>query len=259
MTICSCRWALVCLSLALMLLPATRAAEIAPPAPSPATTEAENASRAQFIQLSEYLREDALDFTTSYVSQNRSLGTSRGSAHFVIGRANLLRVEITAPNFSYLLVSDGDVLTICNQIISKYTQVLAPRRPLGALMLFTGLAAFEAQVLQFLGVISDVASGRLGIQVSNDSPGTVAEKQCNHFEIGYSSKVFRDKWEAWLARGGVPLPCKSQITSADDWLIQTNTYVWNPSPTLAPGAFALTPPKGSQKVDLGGLGLASPH
>ena len=126
-------------------------------------------------------------------------------------------------------------------------------------MLFTGLTAFEAQVLRFLGVISDVASGRLGIQVSNDSPGTVAGKQCDHFVIGYSSKVFTDKWEAWLERGGVPLPCKSQINSADDWLIQTNAYFWNPSPTLAPGAFVFTPPKGSQKVDLGGLGLAPPH
>ena len=197
--------------------------------------------------------------TSSYVSQNMSLGTSRGTAHFVIGRANLLRVEITAPNFSYLLVSDGDVLTIYNQIINKYAQVLAPHRPLGALTLFTGLTAFEAQVLRFLAVISDVASGRLGIQVSNDSPSTVAGKQCDHCVIGYSSKVFTDKWEAWLARGGVPLPCKSQITSADDWLIQTNAYVWNPSPTLAPGAFVFTPPKGSQKVNFGELGLGPPH
>ena len=155
MTIRSCRSALVCLSIALMLPPATRAAEAAPPAPSPATTETESTYRAQFVQLSEYLSENALE--TSYVSQNRSLGTSRGTAHFVIGRPNLLRVEITAPNFSYLLISDGDVLTIYNQIINNYTQVLAPRRPLGALMLFTGLTAFEAQVLRFLGVISDVA------------------------------------------------------------------------------------------------------
>ena len=185
--------------------------------------------------------------------------TADVSAVAAFRRPNLLRVEITAPNFSYLLISDGDVLTIYNQIINNYTQVLAPRRPLGALMLFTGLTAFEAQVLRFLGVISDVASGRLGIQVSNDSPGTVAGKQCDHFVIGYSSKVFTDKWEAWLERGGVPLPCKSQINSADDWLIQTNAYFWNPSPTLAPGAFVFTPPKGSQKVDLGGLGLAPPH
>ena len=60
MTICSCRWALVCLSFALMLPPASRAAEVAPPAPSPATAEAENPSRVQFIRLSEYLREDTL-------------------------------------------------------------------------------------------------------------------------------------------------------------------------------------------------------
>lgn len=250
--------ALYSLIIALMLTPTICAAQVTPPV-SPTSPDAKDTARAAFVQLSQYLRGNPLDFKTSFVSQNLSLGNSRGSAHFVIERPNLLRVEVSAPNFSYLLISDGAVYTIYDQNKGKYAQVTAPKSPLGALNLFTGLSAFEAQVLRFFGVVHDVASGGPGIQVSTDGSSLIGGRQCDHFTIAYTTGVFPDKWEAWLERSGVPLPCKSVVTSADDTVVQTNEYDWTLNATLSPDTFVFTPPKGSQKVDIGELGLQPPH
>ena len=247
------------LILSLMVSPAFCLAQAAPPASTSATSNTENAPRAAFIELNKYLRSNPLDFQTTFVAQNISLGTSRGSAHFVIDRPNLLRVEVSAPDFSYLLNSDGQVFTIYDKKSKKYAQEPAPSTPLGAVNLFTGLSAFEAQVLRFLGVIHDVASGSEGIQVSTDGTGSVGGRQCDHFNIVYSIGMLPDKWEAWLEHSEPQLPCKSVITSGDGSLVQTNEYTWNSSPALSPDTFVFTPPSGSQKVDIGELDLQPPH
>ena len=247
------------LIIALMLSSTICAAQVAPPLAGATSLDAEDAPRAAFIELSKYMRSNPLDFNTSFVSQNTVLGTSRGSAHFVIERPNMLRVEISAPEFSYTLISDGHVFTIYDQTKRKYAQVTAPGSPLGALNLFTGLSASEAQVLRFLGVINDVASGGPGIQVSTDGSGLVGKRQCDHFSITYPIGVLPDKWEVWLERSGVALPCKSVVTSADKTLVQTNEYNWNLNSTLSPETFVFSPPNGSQKVEIGDLGLQPPH
>lgn len=228
-------------------------AQAAPP------TNAESTPQAAFKALSEYLRSNPLDFQTTFNAQDASLGASRGSAHFFIERPNLLRVEVSAPAFSYLLISDGTVFTIYDRNKRKYAQTIAPSTPLGALNLFTGLSAAEAQVLRFLGVISDVASGGEGIQVSTGGSSSVGGRQCDHFKIVYTTGVLPDSWQAWLERGGVQLPCKSVITTADKSLVQTNEYNWNSSPALSPDTFVFTPPSGSQKVEISELGLRPPN
>ena len=70
--------------------------------------------------------------------------------------------------------------------------------------------------------------------------------------------VLPDKWEVWLERSGVALPCKSVVTSADKTLVQTNEYNWNLNSTLSPEHSLFSPPDGSQKVEIGDLGCSRP-
>jgi outer membrane lipoprotein-sorting protein len=105
-------------------------------------------ARTAFKRLNEYLTCQALNFLTTYDARNKTLGSSRGSAHFLIQRPNLLRVEISGPDFSYLLISDGQVFAIYDR--KTFTQFPARDTPLEALNLFTGLTAVQAQVLRAL-------------------------------------------------------------------------------------------------------------
>jgi hypothetical protein len=212
-----------------------------------------------FQKLDHYLRNNPLEFQTSYDARNATLGNSRGTAHFFIERPNLLRIEFAGAGFSYLLVSDGSIFTIYDRKKRKYAQVPARKTPLEAMNLFTGLTAFQAQVLRFLGVVGDVADKDKDIQITANGPRNIQGRQCDRFRIVYTQGVSPDKWEVWLQQGDVPLACKTVVTSVDEGNVQTNTYVWKTSPVVLPSMFVFTPPSGSKKVDLGDLDLRPLH
>jgi hypothetical protein len=211
-------------------------------------------ARQTFGRLEGYLKNNALQFTTSYDAQNVSLGTSRGSARFFIERPNLLRVEFSGSGFDYLMTSDGKTLTIYDQIRKKYAQRPATETPLAAMNLFTGLAALQARVLQFLGVVTDIASGDSDLQVKKAGVERIGGLNCVRYDIRYTSGEDTDQWAAWLRADGEPLPCKSFVRSPDEGSQQTNLYNWEDKISRSE-KFNFAPPSGSKKVDISDLDL----
>jgi len=237
--------------------------QVAPLPKSSTPSDAASEPGAVFKRLQDYRGSNPLDFQTSFNAHDDTLGDSRGSVQFLIQRPNLFRVEIsagTASKFSYLLISDGQVYTIYDQEKRKYAQLPAPNSPLEALNLFTGLTAAEARVLRFLGVVQDVAAGTSSVQATAAGSDPIGGRQCDHFTILDSSGSFPDRWEVWLERSEVPLPCKTVFSSTLSQNTQTNEYTWKSSPVLSPATFVFTPPNGSEKVkNASDLGLFPPH
>jgi len=230
------------------------------------TTDEARETQAVFKRLQDYVRSHPIEFRTSFKAYNDTLGDSRGSAHFLIDRPNLLSVQVSAGasgKFAYLLVSDGQIYTIYNQKNRKFAQMPAPDSLLAALHKFAGVASTEARVLEFFGVVKDLAAGRDGVQATAAGSSAIDGRQCEHFTIIDSSKSFSaaagppDKWDIWLEKSEIPLPCKTVFTSALSHGMQTNEYAWSQVPVITE-TFAFTAPTGSQKVDgVGALGLTS--
>ena len=62
-----------------------------------------------------------------------------------------------------------------------------------------------------------------------------------------------------MEKSDVPLVCKFVTGSTESLAdaMQTNEFNWKQNPAFPLDAFVFTPPKGSEKVDVGGLGLES--
>jgi hypothetical protein len=211
-------------------------------------------AREVFSRLDEYLKNNALRFTTSYKAENIALGSSQGAAHFYVARPNLLRIELAGAGFSYVMTSDGKIFTIYDEKSRKYAQRPATERPIEAVNLFTGLAAFQARVLQFLGLVDDIAGGDSDLVVTKAGVDRVGDLECVRYDIQYSSRADSDKWTAWLRQDGVPLPCKTSIQSSDEGNQQTNLYVWD-SKAVQSGMYSFVPPSGSTEVSISDLAL----
>lgn len=211
-------------------------------------------AREVFSRLDNYLKNNAIDFTTSYKAQNVSLGSSQGAGHFYVTHPNLLRIELTGADFSYLMTSDGKVFTIYDKKKKKYAQRPATERPIESVNLFTGLAAFQARVLQFLGLVGDISSGDSDFMVKQAGVERIGGLQCVRYDIQRTSTADSDQWTAWLRQDGVPLPCKTVIRSSDEGMQQTNLYDWKKT-VPQPAIYVFTPPEGSTKVGISELAL----
>lgn len=222
--------------------------------PQAADKTAADDTRDVFARLDDYLKNNSIQFTTSYDAQNISLGSSRGTAHFYVERPNLLRIELSGDGFSYLMTSDGKVFTIYDEKKKKYAQRPATERPIEAVNLFTGLAAFQARVLQFLGVIGDVARGDSDLKVTKAGVDRIGGLSCVRYDMRYTSQADSDKWTAWLREDGVPLPCKTLIRSSDEGSQQTNGYNWEEAVPKSE-KYTFTPPSGSTEVEINELAL----
>ncbi|MBA2124770.1 hypothetical protein DLM45_00830 [Hyphomicrobium methylovorum] len=213
-----------------------------------------NDPRNVFSRLDEYLRNNTISFVTSYDAKNMSLGASRGRAQFYVGRPNLLRIELTGSGFSYLMTSDGKDFTIYDGKTNKYAQRPATERPIDALNIFTGLAALQARVLQFIGLVGNISRGDSDVKVTKAGVDRIGDQTCVRYDIRYESQTDSDIWTAWLRKDGVPLPCKTVIRSPDEGSHQTNLYTWQ-NENSEPQSYVFAPPKGSKKVDISDLGL----
>jgi hypothetical protein len=205
--------------------------------------------------LHDYVKSNPLDFKTSFDAQTLGIQLYRGTAHFLIRQPNLLRIETSSGDRSYLAVSDGKMLTIYNPHQRKFAQISAPNSPAAAFRLLTGEIGVESQVLNFLGVLDDVVAGTAGAQVTAAGSTTIGGRQCDRFTVVEETGV--NKWEVWLAKNEVPLLCKLTYQSIDG-PAQTNELSWKPSPVFSQETFAFFPPEGSTKVDIGALGLSLP-
>jgi outer membrane lipoprotein-sorting protein len=81
-----------------------------------------------------------LDFLTRFQGSNVTLGTSyRGTARFIVRPPNLLRLTATTSKGSFVIVSDGKVLTIHEPARRCYSQMPTRDSIVGNLYLVAAL------------------------------------------------------------------------------------------------------------------------
>ena len=224
-------------------------------APADATASASSEPAVIFKRLRDYVKSNPIDFETSFNAQTQGTELFKGKAHFLIRQPNLLRVETSAGERSYLIVSDGKILTIYSPRQRKYAQMPAPASPAAAVALVSGEMGVESQVLNFIGVVDDVVTGAAGPSVSTAGSNTIGGRKCDRFTV--VGQMGDEKWEAWLENSEVPLLCKLNYHNIDG-PVQTNEFTWKLNPALPPETFFFSPPEGSTKVDVGSLGATSP-
>lgn len=219
---------------------------------TPPAAKAEPA--AVFDRLRAYLDTSPLDFETSFVAQG--LTPLRGSLHFLIQRPKSFRIESEMGGDSYVIVSDGQVMTIDVPKNRKFAQLPAPASAAAGLNIVTGLMAVESQVLTFTGIVDDIAAGRRGLQVSATGSEKIGGRECEGFTVVEATEAVTNTWKVWLQKGQIPLPCKLETQNSDVPGSQTNEFRWKqPAPPFPADAFVFSPPPGSKKVSVGDLGL----
>jgi hypothetical protein len=220
-----------------------------------AHAQTDEAAQVAFKNLDSYLQNNPLDFETSFNATSDGNELYHGKGHFIIHQPNALRAEIELEHASYLVISDGTVLTIYNLQQKKYAQVASPSSLSAAFSFFTGELGIDAQVVNFMDIVHVVVSGNNGTTVKTMGSETIGGKTCDVFTVGTSSGS--DTWQAWLERGDKPLLCKLIYRSVDG-PAQANTFSWNTTPQLSADTFTFSPPAGSVKVDVGDLNMVSP-
>ncbi len=213
------------------------------------------AADAAFKHLDDYLKNNPLDFETSFNATSDGNELYSGTGHFLIQRPNQLHAEITLAGGSYLVISDGTILTIYDTKRHKYSQTASPPSLAAAFGFFTGELGIDSQVLDFMGVVDNVVTGSDGAKTSASGSETIGGKSCDKFTV--SGPSGDDTWLAWLEKSDKPLLCKLIYRSVDG-PAQTNSFKWNPTPAFTQQTFEFVPPAGSSKIDIGDLNLASP-
>jgi outer membrane lipoprotein-sorting protein len=173
------------------ILATTCFAQVETPAPSSDGFVRRTGSGLQSI--ADYLVSNPLDFQTTFTARSDTLGTLQETLHFLVQRPNLFRIESSSGHGSYVVISDGKVMTIYKPRDQKYAQVPAPSTPREGLGLVTGLMAMESQTLVLLGVIEDVAEGGNGLQVTVGDTETNSGRQCEGFTIVETTEVVTTK------------------------------------------------------------------
>ena len=209
-----------------------------------------------FKRLQDYMKSSPLDFETSFDARADGDELFRGSVHFLIRQPNRLRAESSFGDASYLVISDGTVMTIYNPKQRKFSQTTAPDSTARAFGFFTGEIGVKSQVLEFLGVVDDVVAGSDDIAVTAGGSGAIGGRQCDKFTV--TSATGDEKWEAWLEKSDTPLLCKLVYSNVDG-PTQTNEFSWKPTPVFSQATFVFSPPQGTTKVDMGNLGLTLPE
>lgn len=222
---------------------------------SPAQAQSSDAAKVAFKKLDDYLQKNPVDFETSFDAQSDGNELYRGKGHFIIRQPNALRADTTLGHNTYVVVSDGSVLTIFNPQDKRYSQNAAPQSLPAAFGFFTGEIGIDSQVLNFMSIVHDVvASGDIA-KVTDSGSDVIDGKSCDKFTVSEASGD--DTWQVWLEKGDTPLICKLVYKSVDG-PAQSNTFHWNAAPTLTAETFTFSPPAGSTKVDIGDLNMVSP-
>jgi hypothetical protein len=146
------------------------------------------------------------------------------------------------------VVYDGEVLTVHGKDINSYQQVRSPGTiddALGRVHTEIGLD-MPASDLFF----SDAYAGLMDGVVSGDYLGTayVNGGECHHLAF----RQAQVDWQMWVQTGEKPLPMKYVITSK--WVTGAPQYTvrmrdWDTQPSINPGQFTFSAPKGASKVD----------
>jgi hypothetical protein len=208
-----------------------------------------------FKKLAEYLQNNPLDFQTTFDARSGGNELYRGKGHFLVRRPNQMRAEINLGGKVYWIISDGTVLTIYDVQQRKYSQTASPATLSSAFGFFAGEIGIDSQVLNFMEIVDDTASGSQNFKVTSAGSGTIDGKACDRFAVASASGD--DTWQAWLEKGDKPLLCRLAYQSVDG-PAQTNTFAWKSPAAISAESFTFSPPAGSAKVDIGDLNLVSP-
>ena len=82
--------------------------------------------RGTFERLNNYIKSNPLDFETTFEARAGGDELYRGSVHFLLRQPNQLRAEASFGEATYLVISDGTVMTIYNPQQRKFSQTAAP-------------------------------------------------------------------------------------------------------------------------------------
>jgi hypothetical protein len=212
---------------------------------SPTAGLSDNAPGPVFKRLHDYVGSSPVEFQTSFDIRSDIFGAVlKGTTRVLLRLPNLFRMSTSTAHSSYVLNTDGKVLTIYDPRIRQFAQVPAPSSVQGAVRLFAGLRSVAPTVLNFFGMVDDVAAGANDIQVAARGAGAVGGRQCDRFTI----KKGEDRWLVWLEKTDIPLPCKFVKSNTNDVgdIVQTYEFSWKPNPVFSPEAFRFSPPKGSK-------------
>lgn len=219
------------------------------------SARADDAAQAAFKKLDDYLQSNPLDFQTTFNATSDGNELYHGTGRFIIRKPSALRANVALGRNTYLVISDGSVLTIYDPQQKKYSQTPAPPSLPAAFGFFTGELGIDSQVLNFMNVVHDAVSGSDGTTVKSSGSATIDGKSCDEFTVSASSGD--DTWNVWLEKGDKPLLCKLIYRSVDG-PAQSNMFHWNSAPAITPETFTFTAPSGATKVDVGDLNMASP-
>ena len=224
-------------------------------APPDSGASVSSEERGTFERLNNYIKSNPLDFETTFEARAGGDELYRGSVHFLLRQPNQLRAEASFGEATYLVISDGTVMTIYNPQQRKFSQTAAPASLAAAFGFFTGEIGVDSQVLNFLSVVDDAVGGSDDFKLAAGGSETIGGRQCDKFTV--TGKMGDNWWDAWLEKGEIPLLCKVVYHNVDG-PTQTNEFRWKPTPVISKETFVFSPPTGSTKVDVGDLNLAAP-
>ena len=90
-------------------------------------------------------------------------------------------------------------------------------------------------------VVDDVVAGSDEIKVAAAGSSTIGGRQCDKFTV--VGRMGDNRWEAWLEKSEVPLPCKLVYQNVDG-PTQTNEFSWKPNPVFSQETFVFFPSEG---------------
>lgn len=214
-----------------------------------------DAAQAAFKKLDDYLQNNPMDFETKFNATSDGNELYHGTGHFILRQPTALRADISLNANTYVVISDGTVLTIYDPQQKKYSQNAAPGSLSAAFGFFAGELGIDSQVLNFMGVVHEAVSGNDGTTIKAAGNESVDGKSCDKFTVTGASGD--DTWQVWMEQGDKPRFCKLVYHSVDG-PAQTNMFHWNAAPKISPDTFTFTAPAGSTKVDVGDLNMVSP-
>ena len=220
-----------------------------------AQAQTSDATKATFNKLDTYLQSNPLDFETTFNATADGNELYRGQGHIIMRQPNALRAETTLQGNTYLVISDGSVLSIYNEHQKKYSQTPAQPTLAGAFGFFSSELGIDSQVLNFIDIVHTVVANGDNTTVTPTGSEDIGGKACDKFTVTDTSGD--ETWQVWLEKGDTPLLCKLVYKSVDG-PAQVNTFHWNPTPQLTAQSFVFTPPPGSSKVDVGDLTMVAP-
>jgi hypothetical protein len=224
-------------------------------APPVSTAASSGEALAAFRRLQNYLKSNPLDFETTFVARADGDELYHGSIHLLTRQPNSLWADVSFGATSYLLVSDGTVLTIYNKQQRKFSQSAAPASLNAAFGYFSGEVGIDGQLLNFLSVVDETSAGSDDFKLVAAGSETIGGRQCDKFTV--TGKMGDNWWDAWLEKSDPPLLCRLVYHNVDG-PTQTNEFVWKATPVISQETFVFSPPSGSAKVDIGDLNLATP-